>query len=54
LLQKKIPPEFFKSTFIEFETFGKLKKSDYWIKKLLDKKLFVKHLGQLGELSIRF
>jgi exonuclease SbcC len=28
LLQKKIPPEFFKSTFIEFETFGKLKKSD--------------------------
>jgi exonuclease SbcC len=26
LLQKKIPSEFFKSTFIEFETFGKIKK----------------------------
>ena len=25
LLQKKIPSEFFKSTFIEFETFGRLK-----------------------------
>ncbi|WP_309607765.1 AAA family ATPase [Flavobacterium sp.] len=29
LLQKKIPKDLFKSKFIEFETFGKLKKSDY-------------------------
>ena len=29
LLQKKIPNELFKSKFIEFETFGKLKPDQY-------------------------